>query len=115
VLYIAGDNKIPIRCAIGRLKFDHGVVAFDKTLMDTQKSILHSEGTAALKTQELQSKITADTKKSDLLDLHSPVLLEGKIRSPSIHLAARYRYGVTCRFVQNCTLSPIGEVLGDDA
>jgi len=89
VLYITGDNKIPIRCAIGWLKFDHGVVAFDKTLMDTQKSILHSDGTAALKTQELQSKITADTKKSDLLDLHSPVLIEGKIRSPSISLGRK--------------------------
>jgi AsmA family protein len=31
LLYIAGDNQIPIRCALGRLKFDHGVVTFDKT------------------------------------------------------------------------------------
>jgi len=89
VLYIAGDNKIPIRCAIGRLKFEHGLVAFDKTLMDTQKSVLHFDGTAALKTQELQSKITADTKRFDLLDLHSPVLIEGKIRSPSISLGRK--------------------------
>ena len=37
VLYITGDHRIPIRCALGRLKFDHGVVAFDKTLM-TQRS-----------------------------------------------------------------------------
>jgi AsmA family protein len=64
VLYITGDNKIPVRCAIGRLKFADGLVALDKTLMDTQKSVLHFDGTAALKTQELQSKITADTKKS---------------------------------------------------
>jgi hypothetical protein len=28
---------------------------------------------------------------------------------------ASWHSGVTCRFVQNCTLSPIGEVLGDDA
>ena len=30
VLYITGDHRIPIRCALGRLKFNHGVVAFDK-------------------------------------------------------------------------------------
>jgi uncharacterized protein involved in outer membrane biogenesis len=89
VLYITGDNRIPIRCAIGRLKFDHGLVAFDKTLMDTQKSILHFDGEAALKTQQLRSKITADTKQFDLLDLHSPVLIEGKIRSPSISLGRK--------------------------
>jgi hypothetical protein len=89
VLYITGDNRIPIRCAIGRLKFDHGLAAFDKTLMDTQKSILHFDGEAALKTQQLRSKITADTKQFDLLDLHSPVLIEGKIRSPSISLGRK--------------------------
>jgi len=89
VLYITGDNRIPIRCAIGRLKFDHGLVALDKTLMDTQKSTLHFDGEAALKTQQLRSKITADTKQFDLLDLHSPVLIEGKIRSPSISLGRK--------------------------
>jgi len=89
VLYITGDNRIPIRCAIGRLKFDHGLVALDKTLMDTQKSTLHFDGEAALKTQQLRSKINADTKQFDLLDLHSPVLIEGKIRSPSISLGRK--------------------------
>jgi uncharacterized protein involved in outer membrane biogenesis len=89
VLYITGDNRIPIRCALGRLKFDHGVVVFDKTLMDTEKSVLHFDGKAALKTQEISSKITADTKQFDLLDLHSPVLIEGKIRLPKISLGRK--------------------------
>ena len=64
-------------------------MVFDKTLMDTQKSVLHFDGEAVLKTQELRSKITADTKQFDLLDLHSPVLIEGKIRSPSISLGRK--------------------------
>jgi AsmA family protein len=89
VLYITGDNRIPIRCSIARLKFAHGLVAFDKTLIDTQKSVLHFDGEAVLKTQELRSKITADAKQFDLLDLHSPVLIEGKIRSPSISLGRK--------------------------
>jgi AsmA family protein len=63
VLYITGDHRIPIRCALGRLKFHHGVVAFDKILMDTEKSVLHFDGQALLKTQEITSKITADTKR----------------------------------------------------
>ncbi len=89
MLYVTGDNRIPIRCAIGRLVFQHGVVAFDKTLMDTQKSVLHFDGDAVLKTQEVRSKVTADTKDFDLLDLHSPVLIEGKIRSPKISLGRK--------------------------
>jgi hypothetical protein len=89
VLYVTGDNRIPIRCAIGRLKFEHGPVVFDKTLMDTEKSVLHLDGEVALQTQELQIKISADPKQFDLLDLHSPVLIAGKIRSPSISLGRK--------------------------
>ena len=89
VLYITGDHRIPIRCALGRLKFNHGVVTFDKILMDTEKSVLHFDGQALLKTQEITSKITADTKRFDLLDLHSPVLIEGKIRAPKISLGRK--------------------------
>ena len=57
--------------------------------MDTQKSVLHFDGDAALNTQEVQSKITADTKDFDLLDLLSPVLIEGKMRSPKISLGRK--------------------------
>ena len=89
VLYITGDNRIPIRCAIGRLKFQRGPVVFDKTLMDTEKSVLHLDGEVALKTQQLLIKISADPKQFDLLDLHSPVLIAGKIRSPSISLGRK--------------------------
>ena len=89
VLYITGDHRIPIRCALGRLNFNHGVVVFDKTLMDTEKSVLHFDGQAVLKTQEISSKITADTKQFDLLNLHSPVLIEGKIRAPKISLGRK--------------------------
>jgi AsmA family protein len=89
VLYVTGDNRIPIRCAIGRLKFQHGPVVFDKTLMDTEKSVLHLDGEVALQTQELQIKISADPKQFDLLDLHSPVIIAGKIRSPSISIGRK--------------------------
>ncbi len=57
--------------------------------MDTQKSVLHFDGDAALNTQEVHSKITADTKDFDLLDLHSPMLIEGKMRSPKISLGRK--------------------------
>jgi uncharacterized protein involved in outer membrane biogenesis len=87
VLTMAGGSVSGlIHCAIGRLEFEHGLVAFDKTLMDTQKSVPHFDGEAVLKSHELRSKITADTKQFDLLNLHSPVLIAGKIRSP-LHIA----------------------------
>src|SRR5262249_58922485 len=51
VLYVTGDNRIPILCALGRLNYRHGTVTFDRTLLDTQKSVLHVTGTVALPTQ----------------------------------------------------------------
>ncbi len=89
VLYITGDNRIPVQCALGRLNFNHGIVSFEKTLIDTRKSVLHFEGEAALDSQVVKSRITADTKQFDLLDLHAPVLIEGKIRSPAISIGRK--------------------------
>jgi AsmA family protein len=87
VLYITGDNRIPIGCAVGRLDFRHGDVVFDNTLLDTQKSVLHVDGQLALASQVVKVEIKANPKKFDLLDLHGPVVVEGKLRKPKISLA----------------------------
>jgi hypothetical protein len=42
-----------------------------------EKSVLHFDGKAVLKTQEISSKITADTKRIDLLNLHSQSRRDG--------------------------------------
>jgi hypothetical protein len=89
LLYTTGDNQMPIRCALGRLKFDHGVVTFDKTLIDTRKSVLHFDGRAELATQALNSKITADAKEFDLLNMHAPVVIGGQILSPAISIGRK--------------------------
>ena len=86
LLYVTGDHQIPIRCGLARLVFNNGIVSFQKTLMDTERSVLHVDGTTALKTQEVNIKVTADPKRFSLLDLHSPVLVQGKLRSPSFSL-----------------------------
>jgi len=88
-LYITGDHRIPVRCVVGRLDFDHGTVAFDKTLLDTTRSVLHVDGKVTLGDQVTRMKISSDPKKFDLLDLHAPVLLDGKIRSPHISIGRK--------------------------
>lgn len=85
-LYITGDKRIPILCAVSRLNFQRGVVTFDRTLLDTQKSILKVTGHVALPPQTLKIDIDADVKKFDLLDLHGSVGVEGKLRDPKVTL-----------------------------
>ncbi len=87
VLFITGDHRIPIGCAVGRLAFNHGVVALDRTLVDTEKSVLHFDGDASLKTQAMGMKVTADVKHFNLLDLHGPVDVQGKLRAPKFSIA----------------------------
>lgn len=86
VIYVTGDNRIPIKCAVGRLNFQQGNVAFDRTLLDTQKSVLHVKGQLSLKSQALKAEVDADPKSFDLLDLHGAVMIEGKLRAPQISL-----------------------------
>ncbi len=86
VLYVTGDNRIPIKCAVGRLNFQQGNVVFDRTLLDTQKSVLHVKGQLSLRSQAVSAEVDADPKSFDLLDLHGAVMIEGKLRTPRISL-----------------------------
>ena len=71
---------------MGRLNFNHGTVTFDRTLLDTQKSVLRVQGQASLITQAVKAEIDADAKQFDLLDLHGAVIVQGKLRQPQISL-----------------------------
>ncbi len=86
VIYVTGDNRIPIKCAVGRLNFQQGNVTFDRTLLDTQKSVLRVKGQLSLKSQAVSAEVDADPKSFDLLDLHGAVMIEGKLRTPRISL-----------------------------
>jgi hypothetical protein len=86
ILYVTGDRRIPILCAAGRMNFQNGTVTFDRTLLDTQKSILHVDGTVGLQNQAVNVQVKAERKSFDLLDLHGPVAVTGKIRNPQISL-----------------------------
>jgi AsmA family protein len=86
VLYITGDDSIPIQCVGGRLVFEKGVARFDRTILDTQKSVVHVDGSVSLPTQAVDIKVTGDPKSFSLLDLHGPVEVQGKIRKPDISI-----------------------------
>jgi hypothetical protein len=61
-------------------------MAFDRTLLDTEKSVLHVKGRVDLGNQEVDVQVSADAKEFDLLDLHAPVLVQGELRKPGISI-----------------------------
>lgn len=90
ILYVTGDKRIPILCAAGRLVFQQGVMVFDRTVLDTRKSMLHVRGQVSLPAQTIQAEIKAYPKQFDLLDLHGPVSIEGKLREPNVHIGRSF-------------------------
>jgi AsmA family protein len=82
LIYITGDNRIPISCATARATFQQGMVRLDRALLDTRRSVLHFDGTINLRSQAVKIAITADAKDFSLLNLHAPILYSGKIREP---------------------------------
>jgi uncharacterized protein involved in outer membrane biogenesis len=86
ILYVTGDNRIPILCAAGRMNFNNGAITLDRVLFDTQKSILRVNGQVDLKSQVVNAEVRAEPKSFDLLDLHGPVAVKGKIRDPQVSL-----------------------------
>lgn len=76
-------TAFPSSARVGRLNFNHGNVAFDRTLLDTEKSILHVKGQASLISQAVKAEIDADAKQ---FDLHGAVMVQGKLRQPQVSL-----------------------------
>jgi len=56
-LYVTYDNRIPILWAVGRLNFQLGTVISDRTLLDTQKSVLHVGGQVTLQSQVVNTQV----------------------------------------------------------
>jgi len=80
ILYVTGDNRIPILCALGRLNFRHGTVVFDKTLLlDTRKSVLHVDGQVNLQSQVVKVEVKG---RSEIVrsfgPARAPVIVEGQ-------------------------------------
>ena len=83
---ICPEQRIPIVCAMGRLDFWQGTATLTKTLLDTQKSVLDVQGQVALQSQVVNVQVKAHPKSFDLLDLHGPVIIEGKLCSPNVSI-----------------------------
>lgn len=86
IIYITEDNKIPIKCAAGKLDFKSGVARFAPLVVDTTDSVLYFSGETDLKKQTILMQVEADAKDFSLLDIDMPLLVQGKIREPEISL-----------------------------
>jgi uncharacterized protein involved in outer membrane biogenesis len=86
ILYVTEDNRIPIKCAAGKIDVQQGVAEMAPVVVDTTDSILYFSGKTDLRQQTVTLQVEADAKDFSLVDIDAPLLVSGKIRDPRISL-----------------------------
>lgn len=81
------DARVGIRCAKAAARFDQGVTRLDRVIVDTTDSTLVAKGSVDLDAQVLDLVVSAFEKDFSLIDLASPVRLNGPLKDPSFSIA----------------------------
>lgn len=80
---LAGDRKVPIRCAFGDFAVRDGVMTARSLAFDTTDTILIGSGTISLKDETFDLVIRPRPKDRSLLSLRTPLTVTGTFKQPS--------------------------------
>jgi uncharacterized protein involved in outer membrane biogenesis len=84
--YVQGDQPLPLRCAVGRLQVDQGVVRPDLLVLDTNDTTIDAQGTISLDTERLELTLRAHPHDFSPLTLRTPVHVTGTFEDPQVSL-----------------------------
>ncbi|WP_416422187.1 AsmA family protein [Pseudomonas sp. App30] len=85
---IFGDKEVKINCAAADLGIKDGLAAPRLFVFDTENAIIYIDGTVNFKTEQLDLKITPESKGFRLLSLRSPLYVRGPFAKPSAGVQA---------------------------
>ncbi|MGH9271137.1 MAG: AsmA family protein [Ilumatobacteraceae bacterium] len=88
-LYIGGDTRVPVRCAVAGLEVDAGVATIRRLGVDTKDSVIRGQGSIDLGAETLDLRLKAQGKDFSLLDPDAPVFVQGDLQSPGISVGGR--------------------------
>ncbi|MBV8399787.1 MAG: AsmA family protein, partial [Acetobacteraceae bacterium] len=77
-------NRTPVRCMIVDLPLKQGVLDTRTMLLDTEEANITGKGTVNLKTETIDFRIDQEPKHFSIGTLHAPILIRGRLKSPSI-------------------------------
>ena len=87
-VWVAGDDALPVGCAVADLVAEHGVLRPRTMVLDTTDSALWVEGTLSLATEALDLRAVVSPKDFSPLALRSPLRVRGSFAHPSVSLDA---------------------------
>jgi len=80
---IFGDKEVKINCAAADLGIKDGLASTRLFVFDTENAIIYVDGTANFKQEQLDMKISPESKGFRLLSLRSPLYVRGPFAKPS--------------------------------
>lgn len=86
---ITGDKLLPMRCAVVRMKAQHGELKPEVAIVDTTDSTVLASGSMSLVDEKLDLVLTAKPKDISPLALRSPVTLQGTFADPQVGVKAK--------------------------
>jgi hypothetical protein len=90
LLLTKNDQDVPIRCAVAQFKATDGTLTAENLVVDTDPVLIVGEGQIHLDTESVDLSIRGNPKKSRLLRLRTPVLLQGTLAHPTFHIPLKH-------------------------
>lgn len=85
---IFGDKEVQINCAAADLSIKDGLASTNLFVFDTENAIIYIDGTANFKNEQLDMKITPESKGFRIISLRSPLYVRGPFAKPSAGVQA---------------------------
>ena len=103
-LVIKGDQSLPLQCAVLDFKAKDGILKPDVALIDTPVTLILTDGTIKMATEQLDLRFVAKPKNMSPFTVRSPILLTGTFAQPKVRpeagpIAARVVGAVALAFI----------------
>lgn len=83
-LMLRGDETAEIRCAVGSLHAQRGIMTPDLFVIDTSAVVITGEGAVDFRDEKYDLALKAKSKRPSLLALRGPIVIRGTFKSPVV-------------------------------
>jgi len=83
-LTLRGDETAEIRCIVGSLHAQRGIMTPDLFVVDTSAVVIDGEGSVDFRDEKYDMTLTAKSKRPSILALRGPIVIGGTFKAPVI-------------------------------
>jgi uncharacterized protein involved in outer membrane biogenesis len=110
-VWLAGDDILPLKCAVLAAKVDGGVVQIHRGLVDTSDSQLLINGQVDLNDESLALGVKVEPKDFSPLSLRTPLTVGGTLAEPDVSVKAERLAGKLLAAVALAAATPLAALL----